>query len=88
MIYHGVHTEEGVLMRMNGVPRSIAEQLGAAYRESGAASQETSSLRTVRSFLESAEIEVWNQARTQGAQLDATGYREVWRILSGEDTKS
>jgi hypothetical protein len=28
MIYHGVKTEEGVLMRMNGVPRSIAETLG------------------------------------------------------------
>jgi replicative superfamily II helicase len=31
MIYHGVKTEEGVLMRMNGIPRSIAETMGVSY---------------------------------------------------------
>ncbi len=31
MIYHGVNTSEAVLMRMNNVPRSIAQQIGEEY---------------------------------------------------------
>ena len=31
MLYHGVRTEEGVLMRMNSVPRSAAELLGVRF---------------------------------------------------------
>ena len=34
MIYHGVRTEEAVLMRMNSAPRSAAEALGSLYRQS------------------------------------------------------
>ena len=32
MIYHGVRSEDAVLMRMNAAPRSAAEQLGEMYR--------------------------------------------------------
>lgn len=32
MIYHGVQSEEAVLMRINSVPRSIAEGLGLEFR--------------------------------------------------------
>ena len=32
MIYHGVKSEEGVLMRMNCIPRSIAESMGESYQ--------------------------------------------------------
>jgi hypothetical protein len=31
MLYHGVHTDAGVVMRMNSVPRTVAENLGAEY---------------------------------------------------------
>ncbi|MBU7047061.1 MAG: DEAD/DEAH box helicase, partial [Theionarchaea archaeon] len=33
MIYYGVNTEEAIVMRMNNVPRSIAQQLGELYKE-------------------------------------------------------
>ena len=33
MIYHGVSSEDAVLMRMNCAPRSAAEALGSLYRE-------------------------------------------------------
>ena len=33
MIYHGVSSEDAVLMRMNSAPRSAAEALGSLYRE-------------------------------------------------------
>lgn len=32
MIYHGVNSEDAVLMRMNAAPRSAAERLGEMYR--------------------------------------------------------
>src|SRR5262249_8542366 len=33
MIYHGVRTENAVLMRMNSVPRSASENIGELFRE-------------------------------------------------------
>ena len=33
MIYYGVNTDEAILMRMNNVPRMIADNLGKLYRE-------------------------------------------------------
>lgn len=83
MIYHGVKTEEGVLMRMNGVPRSIAETMGANYRQVMGKSMQKVSIHAVRDFIASAEIAVWNKARPNNSPLSAAEYRNVWRILSG-----
>lgn len=80
MIYHGVKTEEGVLMRMNGVPRSIAESLGESFRQ---ASGEKASIHAVRDFIASAGIAVWSKARPEGSPLSADEYKNVWRVLSG-----
>ncbi|MDR2187148.1 MAG: DEAD/DEAH box helicase [Azonexus sp.] len=82
MIYHGVKTEEGVLMRMNGVPRSIAETMGERYRQDAKSTQKIS-VHAVRDFIASAEIAVWNRARPKNSPLSAKDYRDIWRILSG-----
>jgi len=84
MIYHGVKSEEGVLMRMNGVPRSIAEQMGQSYRKDTVPSEAGSGIRHVRQFLRSADIETWNWARPAEAALSGSEYRDVWRVVSGE----
>ncbi len=83
MVYHGVKTEEGVLMRMNGVPRSIAESLGESYRQASGSSGRNASIHAVRDFVASAEIAVWNKARPESSPLSAAEYRNVWRVLSG-----
>lgn len=83
MIYHGVKTEEGVLMRMNGVPRSIAESMGKSYRQESGSSEQNASIHAVRDFVASAEIAVWNKARPESSPLSAAEYRNVWRVLSG-----
>jgi replicative superfamily II helicase len=83
MIYHGVKTEEGVLMRMNGVPRSIAEGLGASYRNSIGQSALRAPVLEVRNFVAAADISVWNRARPRNSPLSADQYRDVWRVLSG-----
>jgi hypothetical protein len=84
MIYHGVKSEEGILMRMNGVPRSIAENFGGIYRESNPAGTARAGVQKVRDFIASADIEVWSRARPRDAQLSAGDYKTVWKIISGE----
>jgi replicative superfamily II helicase len=83
MIYHGVRTEEGVLMRMNGVPRSIAETMGKNYRQAVGDSTQKASIHAVRDFIVSAGISVWNRARPENSPLSATEYRDIWHVLSG-----
>lgn len=84
MIYHGVKTEEGVLMRMNGVPRSIAESLGETFRSAAAQTGRQASVQAARAFIASADISLWDRSRPRNAALSGEGYREIWRVLSGE----
>ena len=84
MIYHGVSTEEGVLMRMNGIPRSIAERMGENYQASPATAGGSSGIKKVRQFLASADIQIWNRSRPANAPLSGREYKEVWKIISGE----
>lgn len=84
MIYHGVRTEEAVLMRMNSAPRSAAESLAAMYRSSVSDDGARYSVGRARSFLESMSASDWNRARPADAPLSGEGYRTVWRVLSGE----
>jgi hypothetical protein len=84
MIYHGVKSEEGVLMRMNGIPRSIAESMGGIFRDSMHESGHFATVQTARSFIASADIAVWNRAKPEHVTLSGSEFRSVWRILSGE----
>lgn len=84
MIYHGVRTEEGVLMRMNGIPRTIAEGMGERYRESAQPRADGPGVQKVRDFIASADIATWKRARPQTSPLSADDYKAVWRVISGE----
>ena len=82
MIYHGVQTEEAVLLRMNSVPRSVAESLGKEmkniYQGESATVQET------RLFLKQSDNTVWERAKPEKSSLSGDEYRKIWGILSGE----
>ncbi|MEW8053015.1 MAG: DEAD/DEAH box helicase [Candidatus Thiodiazotropha sp.] len=84
MIYHGVRTEDAVLMRMNAAPRSAAEELGSLYKEAFDNDDSRYSVGKARSFLKDMTTSDWNRARPRGATLSGAGYRKVWEILSGE----
>jgi replicative superfamily II helicase len=84
MIYHGVRTEDAVLMRMNSAPRSAAEKLGALYRETTDNDQARYSVGKARRFLKNMTTRDWNRARPENAPLSGAGYRRVWAILAGE----
>ena len=82
MVYYGVSSEPAVLMRMNLVPRSIAQPLGEAFMES--VGEEDRRRPTVaREFLSELSDASWEQARPIGSQLAGSDYRQVWEILSG-----
>lgn len=84
MIYHGVRTEEAVLMRMNAAPRSAAETLGSMYREELGDTDDRYSVGKARSYLQEMTTADWSRAAPKGAPLSGDGYRRVWRVLSGE----
>ena len=84
MIYHGVKTEDAVLMRMNSAPRSAAERLGEMYRRDTNSADDRYSVGKARDYLRSMSAADWARATPEGLPLSGDGYRRVWRVLSGE----
>jgi hypothetical protein len=82
MIYHGVRSEAAVLMRMNSVPRSVAEALGAKFQ--AGSTQRQLNVKSAREYLQSLDILDWTDARPEGAAMSGKDYRDVWQQLSGE----
>ena len=83
MIYHGVKSEEGVLLRMNSVPRSIAESLGSIMKDS--VTIENRTVQDARSFLKQSDIPTWDRAIPRSSSLSGKEYKQIWHILSGEE---
>ncbi|MGO0305254.1 DEAD/DEAH box helicase [Endozoicomonas acroporae] len=81
MIYHGVRSEEAVLMRMNSVPRSVAENLGGRFKQVG----EGKSLSPARAgeFLRTLKDSDWDQVKPKNSTLSGADYQAIWRRLSG-----
>ena len=84
MVYHGVRSEDAVLMRMNSAPRSVAESLGELYRDFTGEDESRYSVGKARSFLKSLSVDNWSQVRPMDAALSGNGYKRVWEVLSGE----
>ncbi len=84
MIYHGVSSEDAVLMRMNAAPRSAAEGLGSLYRDVTGEDMGRYSVGAARRFLRGLGADEWDGVRPEGVPLSGTGYKRVWEILSGE----
>ena len=84
MIYHGVRTEEAVLMRMNAVPRSVAERLGTEFKQRPDQRSGALSVQEARRFLKGLDSSDWERAKPQGASLSGTGFKRVWGVLAGE----
>lgn len=71
-------------MRMNSVPRSIADRLGKEFRASTGGKIQEASVQQARQFLKALEVSVWERVRPGGAHLSGMGYKHVWELLSGE----
>jgi hypothetical protein len=86
MIYHGVKTEAAVLMRMNSVPRSIAEPLGTEFERRTGTPASNQTIGIARDFLRSLTNSDWNQFTPKDATMSGTDYKIIWSKLSGEAT--
>jgi len=87
MIYHGVKTEAGVLMRMNSVPRTIAEPLGQEMERKTSAQTSNKNVSEARTFLKTLEEADWRRLAPSGAAMSGNDYMKVWSLLSGEQAK-
>lgn len=82
-LYHGVDTEDAVLMRISQVPRSVAKSLGEKMRaEAGHA--RPLNIREAREFVRSQLPAAWDSVAPDGSKLSGAEYRDVWRRLAGE----
>src|SRR5690606_17598638 len=85
MLYHGVKTEEAVLMRMNSVPRSIAERAGEDFRVQADGGADVALFpRKAGEYLKSLRTEDWARLKPEGSVLSGEDYLKVWKRLSGE----
>jgi hypothetical protein len=82
MLYHGVDTEAGVLMRMTSVPRSVAKSIGSEFSDGRDEVQMRPA--AARTYLGSLKASDWQRHVPQGASMDGADYERLWRILSGE----
>jgi|LGVF01.1.fsa_nt_gb replicative superfamily II helicase len=80
MLYHGVKSEESVLMRMNSVPRSFAEKLGMNFKQQ----VENRNVATARQYLRGLEDSDWDSVTSHSQYLSGRECKKVWEILSGE----
>lgn len=85
MIYHGVRSEDAVLMRMNAAPRSAAEALGDMYRVLNGDDDSRFSVGKARKFLKDLSASDWDLVRPTDSALTGSNYKRVWGILSGEE---
>jgi len=84
MIYHGVRTEEAVLMRMNAVPRSIAERMADKFRKESDDLGSRLSVNDAHGFLRNQQSEDWERAKPLNSKLSGEEYKTVWELLSGK----
>lgn len=82
-LYYGVNTDEGVLMRKNNVPRSIANRLGELYNASINGDIFNQSPDAVDNWLNQQGNETWNNAKPVGSRLSGEDYKRVWKKLNG-----
>ena len=82
MIYFGVDTLEGVVMRNIGVPRSVAKQMGQSFKQS--TGDDVPTIIKARTWIKSQDIHVWNSCAPSGGILSGNDYRKIWEISNGE----
>jgi hypothetical protein len=84
MLYHGVSTEGGVLMRMNSAPRSVADPLGRRFQDELAGAGEERTARHARRFLNDLDDNDWQAVAPEDSSLSGADYKQVWELLTGK----
>lgn len=67
-------------MRMNSVPRSIAESLGREFERNAGEPARSQGVGVARAFLRELSNTEWQRARPAGASMSGQDYKEVWSV--------
>lgn len=81
MVYYGCKTPEGVLMRSQGVVRSVCESMGSAYRQS--VTRSDNEISSARQWLVERSSADWAQAARGRSNLSGVEHQRLWRIVNG-----
>ena len=84
-LHYGVNTDEGVLMRKNNIPRSIANRLGQLYDAAVNGEIFSQPTDSVNNWLRDQEPETWERVRPAGSRLSGEEYKRVWEKLNGRN---
>lgn len=82
-LHYGVNTDEGVLMRKNNIPRSIANHLGQLYNAAVNGEIFSQPTDSVNNWLTDQGREIWDSVRPAGSRLSGEEYKRVWEKLNG-----
>ncbi len=84
-LHYGVNTDEGVLMRKNNVPRSIANKLGQFYKQSvGENNLFNATTSDISEWLRNQNVRVWNNSVPNNSRLSGVDYKKIWEKLNGK----
>lgn len=82
-LHYGVNTDEGVLMRKNNVPRSVANRLGELYNVSVNGEIFSQPPSSVVDWIGQQNLGTWNEVRPANTQLSGGDYKKIWMKLNG-----
>jgi superfamily II DNA/RNA helicase len=85
MIFYGVDTVEGVLMRMLNVPRSVAKKAGEGFKRS-VGKEKQRSTDSAHEWLKNLSADDWERLKQSDSPLSGNDLRNIWRILNGVPT--
>jgi len=84
MVYYGVNSDEAILMRMNNIPRSIADNMGKLYlKEHDPTALYQSRSTNVIKWLDEMSEEKWNSSIPTGKGIKGSEYKQIWKQISG-----
>jgi hypothetical protein len=84
MIYHGVSSQDAILLRMNSVPRSLAEPLAERFRKTAGYDPRSGVAQAARFLRDLPETE-WKASAPVHSDLSGKEYRDIWIKLRGSD---
>lgn len=70
-------------MRMNSVPRSIAENLGADFKQKHQETNTSSVPSVATDYVRGLSADDLSSLRPEGASMSGVDYRKVWKQLAG-----
>jgi len=82
LIYYGVGSEEALVMRMNSVPRSIADNIGKKFKKE-IGSIDNESPAKAADWLNKLPQKDWQTIIPVGAKVTGKDYQTIWKKFNG-----